>query len=74
MCEFEAQFSIHMNELKNFVEERFEKNPIWVSNPNINAFWISYIAIQMLRSPWMLDVAQKIWSSIFTIIAHFLMK
>ena len=59
LCEFEAEFSTHRNELKKFVEENFEKNTICALNPNINAFWVSYIAVQILRRPWLLDIVQK---------------
>ena len=57
LCEFEASFSQHINELKSHIAHRPDNNAFFVINSNENAFWFAYTAVQMLRNPLVLSTA-----------------
>lgn len=58
-CEFEANFSQHLNKLKSHITHKPDDNVLFVMSPDENTFWVVFTAIQMLRSPWVLSVARE---------------
>lgn len=57
LCEFEANFSQHLNVLKSHIDHRPDNNAFFIDNSNENTFWVAYTAIQMLRNPLVLSTA-----------------